>query len=108
MRSGHSNGSTRYQPYTIEIVQASSNEAVYKKYVSRSEIDFTKDKMMRLRFKCIPYSNTGEVIYYADLDGPYLDQTIGSTAYYYKVVPRICTATTFSVTLTSPGDGHPY
>ena len=131
IRSGHSEGSIRYQPYTIEINQANASEIIKIPYIdtfgnagytfiesqpafvnqkitSRTSFDVTKDKLMRIRYKCIPYSNTGDIVYYTDINGPYVEKIVKSISYYYKVVPRIFTATTLAVTLTCPGDGHPF
>lgn len=105
-------GATYYQPYVIEITQASGAEAVTKKIINRTTMDVTKDKMMRVRFKCIQFSDTGNVVYYTDIPGPYQKTVVlsGDLAgtYYYGILPRVCTVTTLAATLSCPGDGHPF
>jgi hypothetical protein len=111
-RSGGFYGATQYQPYVIEITQASGTEAVSKKVINRATMDFSKDKMMRVRFKCIQFSDSGEVVYYTDVPGPYVKKVVygGELAgtYYWGLIPRVCTVTTLAATLSCPGDGHPF
>jgi len=91
-------GATYYQPYVVEITQASGVEAVSKKIINRTTMDVTKDKMMRVRFRCIQYASNGQIVYFTDFDSPY----------NYGVIPRVCTVTTLAATLSCPGDGHPF
>jgi hypothetical protein len=97
-RAGGFFGATSYQPYVIEITQASGAEAVSKKLINRETMDFTKDKMVRVRFKTIQYAENGQVFYFTDTIGPY---NVG-------IIPRVCTVTTLAATLSCPGDGHPF
>ena len=75
-------------------------------------MDFTKDKMMRVRFKCIQFSESGEVVYYTDIPGPYVKKVVPGGdlvgTYYWGLIPRVCTVTTLAATLSCPGDGHPF
>lgn len=100
IKSGGFVGATQYQPYVVEITQASGTEAVTKKIINRATMDFSKDKMMRVRFKCIQFSPTGDVAYYTDLP-----REISGTS---GIIPRVCTVTTLAATLSCPGDGHPF
>lgn len=100
IKSGGFVGATQYQPYVVEITQASGTEAVTKKIINRATMDFSKDKMMRVRFRCIQFSPTGDVAYYTDIP-----REISGTS---GIIPRVCTVTTLAATLSCPGDGHPF
>lgn len=88
--------------------------------MGRETMDFTKDKMMRVRFKSIQYSQTGDTVPFSDINSPYIDTSIGvngvinvtdgenNGTYYVKLIPRVVTVTTLATTLSCPGDGHPF
>ena len=112
LRSGGFEGSLFSQPYTIELNQTSGESSVTKKILNVANIDFTKDKMMRLVFKSIQFSNEGTVQHFSDIPGPYVLKTLtsgeGIGNYYYSLVPEVVTLTTLAATLSCPTDGHPY
>jgi|LakMenEpi03Aug12_release.lakeMendotaPanAssembly.Ray.scaffolds.fasta_scaffold14120_8 hypothetical protein len=113
-------GSQFYQPFVIEVNQVSGADVVSKKFMGRETMDFTKDKMMRVRFKSIQYSQTGDTVPFSDINSPYIDTSIGvngvinvtngenNGTYYVKLIPKVVTVTTLATTLSCPGDGHPF